>query len=628
MTLRRLALFLCLISLFVAGLLLVDAIPFLRGGYGWQWPYALAPAGRIALLAGALALYGLGLWALARRQARDRWWLAWSVCAVAGLALAVLALRADEVLYELFARTVSPLSTGVYTAAARIDWAGGAWRDWPALMTAFEGEIAHVSLAPPGLPLLYALIQQVFAWLPGAAQPIYRLLLPYQCHNYALLADAPFVWASAIFGMLLPLWAALGALPLYAAARRASGPRTARLAVALYPLVPALLVFSGTWNSVYPLIGGLALWALLRGLDAQGRRWMFAGAGWFALTGLITGLAIFINFAFIPLILLAGWLTLLHWWLVERRRGTAAPWLAPLLRGAWFALGLALPWLLYGLASGQTLFGLLATSLSMHLELDRPYLPWVWLHFWDWVLWAGLPLALLWLAGLLAGWRRGKTPPVLALALLLTIALLIVSNFARGETGRVWLLFAPMLLIAAADGMLRLNGRWRWLLIAQAGWLLAVAATLDAVGTGLTPPPDAPPALAFDQPSGANFDDVFRLDGWTAQSDAAGIDLALTWTPLARAERPYWFSALVVDAAGAPVGPARDWQPFDTRYPTTCWAPGAALTDAVRLPLPDDARGPFWISLSAFGDEDGTDRLPVTLPDGAQDTQVGLGPVG
>jgi hypothetical protein len=628
MTPRRLALILCLIGLLLAGLLLVDATPFLRGGYGWQWPYLLAPAGKIVLLAGAVAVYGLGLGTLARRAARDRWWLAWSVSASAALALAVLALRTDNVPYELFARTVSPLATGAYTAAARIDWAGGDWRDWPALMTAFEGEIAHVSLAPPGLPMLYGLIQQALAALPDVVRSIQAGLLPYQCHNYTLLADAPYEWASAVAGILLPLWAALGALPLYAAARRMSGREVARLAVALFPLMPALLVFSGTWNSLYPLIGALTLWALLRGLDAGGgRHWSFTGAGWFTLAGVITGLAIFVNFAFIPLILLAGWLVLLTYGLVERRRLNAAPWLAPVLRGAWFALGLTLPWLLYGLASGQTLFGLLATSLAMHLELDRPYLPWVWLHFWDWVLWAGLPLALLWLAGLTAGWRRTGRPPVLALTLALTIALLIVSNFARGETGRVWILFAPMLLIAAADGLVRLNGRWRLLLVAQAGWMLAVAATLDAVHTGLTPPPAAPAAQAYDQPSGAEFDGRFRLDGWTAQADRAGIDLALTWTPLVRTERPYWFSALAVDAAGAPVGPALDWQPFATRYPTTCWEPGAALTDHVRLPLPPDAQGPFWISLSAFGDDAGQQRLPVTGPDGTIDMQIGLGPV-
>ena len=55
--------------------------------------------------------------------------------------------------------------------------------------------------------------------------------------------------------------------------------------------------------------------------------------------------------------------------------------------------------------------------------------------------------------------------------------------------------------------------------------------------------------------------------------------------------------------------------------------PGAALTDHIRLALPEGAQGPFWISLSAFGDDQGGDRLPVTAPGGSQDTQVGLGPV-
>ena len=635
---RRLVLILCLFSLGVAALFLLDVVPFLRGGFGWQWPYQLASAGRALMAIGAIGLYGVGLWFLARRRARDRWWVAWSFLAAIGLAAAALAVRAsaapehlptiNDVTYELFTRTVSPMTTGVHALVARMDWTGDAWRDWPAIMERYNGQIAHVSLAPPGLPLLQWLINRALESIPGVSRAAQLALLPYQCQNYDLLAYQPSEWASALFGMLLPVWAALGVFPLYAAARRSAVPGAARLSAALFPLVPSLLAFSGTWNSIYPLVGALMLWALLRGLG--GRRtdpWPFTGAGWYALAGGLTGLAILANFAFVPLILFSGWVVLLSWALVERRQPNADPWLAPIVRGGWYALGLSLPWVIYGAASGQTFFGLLATSLGMHLELDRPYLPWVWLHLWDWVLWTGLPLALVALAGLIAGWRRTDKRPVLALALALTIGILILSNFARGETGRVWMLFAPMLLIAAADGLIRLGGRWRWLLVAQAGWLLALLLTLVPVGTALSLPPAPPAAQSPGQRSGAEFGGLFRLDGWTATAGTDAIDLALTWTALAQSDRPYWFSALVVDGAGQPVGEALDWQPFDTRYPTTCWAPGTPLTDTVRLPLTPDARGPFWISLSAFGDDQGVERLPVILPDGTEDTQAGLGPV-
>ncbi len=91
---------------------------------------------------------------------------------------------------------------------------------------------------------------------------------------------------------------------------------------------------------------------------------------------------------------------------------------------------------------------------------------------------------------------------------------------------------------------------------------------------------------------------------------------------------PYWFSALLVGPDGAPLPNATVWQPLQTRYPTTCWLPGEQVGETVTLPLPADPQsGGWYISLAALTDDHASARLPVTLPDGSTDTQIGLGPV-
>ena len=57
---------------------------------------------------------------------------------------------------------------------------------------------------------------------------------------------------------------------------------------------------------------------------------------------------------------------------------------------------------------------------------------------------------------------------------------------------------------------------------------------------------------------------------------------------------------------------------------------GGPLVDRISLPLgADDQIGDYWMSLAVFklSAEGEALRLPVTLPDGSVDNQVGLGPL-
>jgi hypothetical protein len=103
--------------------------------------------------------------------------------------------------------------------------------------------------------------------------------------------------------------------------------------------------------------------------------------------------------------------------------------------------------------------------------------------------------------------------------------------------------------------------------------------------------------------------------------------LILTWQARQSVDIPYYFSALLVRPDGQPVFKAVNWQPHETRYPVTCWRPGALVVDTVALPFDSvPTPGAWWISLSAFDVRTGT-RLPVVSANGSSDTQIGIGPI-
>lgn len=594
------------LSLLAALSLLFDWVPFLRGGFGWYWEYQPAPLVRILPLLVVTAAYLGGAWVFLRRE-YNRLLIIWALLGTIMISLSVIAVRDDDVLYTLFVRTASGIATGPHLAGAVVDWSD--WLNWPDVMRSFEGVSIHVALAPPGLPLVYHALNSFLSAVPGFADGLQRALLPYQCANYSLLAYTPAEWASAWFGILMPLWSGLAVWPLFSVTRRLADSQAARFAVTWWPLVPALVMFVPTWNTFYPLVALTAFWCLLRGLEK--------GVFWLILSGLLAGLLTFANFSLVPLLGLFGFYALFYFWQNRAHLHDL------ILIGVWFGVGFMLPWLGYWLASGFTPLDLLHVAMSAHLSLDRPYLPWLWLHFWEWALFTGIPLVALWLFNVVKGKRD-----ILGAALLATMIVLLLSGTARGETGRVWLFFSPFVL--AASALQNRRSGWLAISISQAVLMVVLAAVLPVIGTpDMPPPPPAPPFVAATRASGADFDQNFRLVSWDAERQADSILLRLNWQPLRLMTTPYWFSALLVSPDGSPSGETLVWQPLETRYPTTCWSVGEVVSDSVRLPLSVHAPdGEWWVSVSAFGDVDHPEqRVTVMLPDGSTDTQVGLGPI-
>lgn len=611
-------------TLLVALAIRFNVVEVLRGGYGWQWPYVPVEVLRVIPLVIALAWYMFGAWLLLRRPVRARYSVIWTALGTLVIVLAALLVRHSNLIDALFSLTASQLGTGQHWVSTHIDWAGGAWRDWGAQITSFGG---HLSNLPPGAILWYALLSGMLDSMPGVAAPVQGWLLPLQCHNYALLVYTPGQWSSALFGMAMPVWAALTPIPLYFVLKQIA-PRNARAAVLWYPFIPALSGFAGTWNTLYPLIAVLALLTLMRGCRAER-----INPGWIFASGLLTGVGWFINFALVPLVLFLGIWVLVAELIVPRRSFMRA-----ILIGVVYGIGLLPIWIVFWFVSGQTIFDLMAAGLSFHLTLDRPYWFWVFLHPWDWLMWGGVSFGIVALV-LIGRWIRGGVTnraalPVMSVTLIATMLMLVISGTARGETGRVWLFFSPFLLVAAAeyrrDEGLRV-AEWLWLGVPQAALVVALISSIASSSTDFTPPP-APPQVRTTYVADAMFSNTgssgsFRLVGWDAEIVGDMLTLRLNWQGVEPSRQPIWFGGVLVSAENAVV-PLAPWQPGGASpYPTTCWSPGTMIGDTLTVKLDQPLTGEWWLSLAAYGNPAQPEgRLSVRSTAG-DDTQIGLGPI-
>jgi hypothetical protein len=228
------------------------------------------------------------------------------------------------------------------------------------------------------------------------------------------------------------------------------------------------------------------------------------------------------------------------------------------------------------------------------------------------------------------------------MALALTLIILVLSGTARGETGRVWLFFAPCWLLLAADWWMRqktstqvegTEGVRSFVTLApmQALCLLCMAAVLRVEFTTFTVSPDPPVADPPTYAVNAQFrsgSDQFTFVGLGVDKRADQIILQLHWRADTFVRQPYVL-ALITQAPDGQPRPNLNWSPYGWQYPTTCWTPGKEFVDSViiptaRAPGEPPANGDWVFSLSAF---DANTHIPLPVNGQNGQTQVGIGPV-
>ncbi len=621
---RRLS-FLLLPTLALILLIFTDGLPWLRGPAPetseWYWPYFLRPFSQwwLPALAGLLLLL-VGAWWLRQPVRRKRDALALLLLSGTMITLQLALIWADQqpVVAELVDRTLSNLSGGYFEPAINITDLNAALRTYPELMPTFAAE--HARTHPPGLILANNLTAALFARFPELSAKMAGLVYPGRCMDLWLL-ERPFsVAAALVTWSLLPLLsAALTVWPGYALARRWLEPSQARLATLLIAAIPSLILFAPKVVQLYPPLVLLLFLFLAHGQES-------GKLLWYALAGLLYSLLTFLSLGNLALALPIALYLLLDLWSKQQLRAQ------PLLEvGSVLALaGLSL-WLLLWLGWRVPPWSIVQTGLSQHytlVTLLRRYDWWLVWNLVDLLVYAGWPLLLgfaLAIGAMAKAFRR-RQPGQLHLLAMSLLALIIVLNFsgsARGEVGRLWLFFMPLLAIVAAAALANwIPQKWHLLIVAaQVALTISVGLAWQPVRPVIVvaqrpiQPEDKAPETAVN----ATF---LETIGTPKTITLLGADLPATnltpgsqfsfslyWQSDGGTLRPYTVFTQLLDESGQLVAQQDNW-PVNGQWPPTCWQPKEVVVDPYLLSLPLNlANGRYTLIVGLYDARDGTRLL-------------------
>ena len=629
-------------ALFLVALAL-NLSPYLRGPDDWRWAYAIpGRPDHLWLPALALVLYLILAFVWVRQVTKREDSHTWRrrvllLALVVAVPIIQASLMNVDCLRSLFYRTVSAGSSGVFSVGSAIEDAGDFLRRYPALMPALP---VHPQRYPPGLSLLFYLARRLLEKMPALADALGFYLRRYQCHDLSLMRLSNATIGSAAIQMALPLLSGLVLLPLYGLARRVYGQRIAAWVVALYPLVSSFSLWAGRWEQFYPLLACTAWYFFHIGLTESRRSALLAA-------GFTLSIASLLNFSVLALLLPLGLFAL--FWLIAHPDRYRRHWRRLIADALLFCLGLASLWIIYQLAFGVGLLDIWRVSMSYHLGLNRSYWTWLFYHLYDFFVFLGIPLALLFVVASIKAVRdlfrfaKRHTPSAidpLTLGFASGLLLLDLSGVARGEVARVWIFLTPFAALIAARGLARLRlGRRGFFLVAclLALQLFTFNTFLRVVTTGLDDPPSrahifAPPPIAhpLDARFSADGADAIALLGYDLEpeSPAPGDTLRLTlyWQALRPLTRPYNVFTHLLNLEGQLVG-QQDNMPLRDTAPTTCWLPGEIIADPYDIPIdPQTLPGDHVLATGFYFWMTG-ERLPVSGSAAATDDRILLPPI-
>jgi len=292
------------------------------------------------------------------------------------------------------------------------------------------GFAMHATGHPPGSILFFWLVNQLSV-----------LLIPLQ-HLVSSIhfshSDVQAIWQTLTLSQktgavasagLIPLLSSLSLPLLYVLGKELYSVRAGIRAVFLYMVVPSITLFIPLSDVFFPLFSLSSFLLLVKGLKEKKEPMIF-------FSGLVFFIGLFFSTSLLPLSVLFGYFILLYSY-KKKTLGINAV----LFKGIPYALGLlVLPVILFLFFNFNSLD--VAKTLMKGLPKGRLYHVWVFYNLYDFFVFTGIPLFLLYLKML---WDRVKDHLFIAFTIMLL--LLNFSGAVRGEVGRIWMPFMSMLVL-------------------------------------------------------------------------------------------------------------------------------------------------------------------------------------
>lgn len=612
------------LTLLLALLVLTDGLPWLRGpapeSEVWHWVFGRRPFSRWwgVGLAGSGFIGVLVYWLFVgsgERSGQTGLVLLGLMVASVGMQWGLVYADRGAAYAELIDRTLAVQTNGYFWTAAHVTNMGETLRTYPELMPTFESD--HLRTHPPALLLANWRTLRFFEKQESLTNELAPTVWAQRCTDVWLLDNPPYVAAGLALWALLPMvMAATAVIPAYLLGLQlAPHSAQARLGVGLTAVIPALLIFTPTPDQISAVLALWTVWLFVVGLRSERLAFYF-------LSGLLLSGMSFVSLGNGTLGVVLGVV-----WLFQHK-GTKST--KGLKKGIWglvlFGVGAALVWLVYWLGWGVPPWQIAQVGLAEHEALvleNRAYATWAFFNLMDLLTFLGLPI-LVGFVWLLVS-KRPSIPPLLrhlALATAVTLLILNFSGSTRGEVGRIWLFFFPIMAVCAG---VYLSQR----LTPRLAIGLVMAQLLLALAVGLAWRPIEATIVVAERPSmpqatpenllNVPFEHGITLTGFTLVEEEESLDLTLFWESKGGVERPYTVFNHLIDPTGALATQADGWS-VNGQWPTTCWQAGETIVDQFTIPIPEDSTGPYQLMTGLY---DGRDNTRLIIPTSG-DTAVTL----
>lgn len=290
----------------------------------------------------------------------------------------------------------------------------------------------HAQGHPPGAVLIFYFLKQFFSHI--------SLSIP-----FIPKGDVGTLWKSlsnseqltALFSaFFIPFLSSLTIIPLYKLTKLLYGIKPAFISILLYIGVPSIILFTPLNDVFLPLFTVWSLYFLVKGVSESSKLNLF-------FSGFIFSIGLLFSITFLPLLLVFA----LYFLLKKKTKMALGMELN-------FGVGLLLiPALLYMFFSLN--FIELVTVLKSGLPELRSYKVWLFYNVYDFFVFCSIPLLVLFFSNInkqVTFFRKKlfKKIDVLFISFIFMLFILDLSGSVRGETGRIWLPFVPLVIIPAA----------------------------------------------------------------------------------------------------------------------------------------------------------------------------------
>ncbi|MCL4354781.1 glycosyltransferase family 39 protein [Patescibacteria group bacterium] len=420
-----------LFTLLYLGCLVIDLTPFIRGPIdnilASRWPYyfvnTLSKIWEPGLIVALFFLIFNSVFDRKLNRKRELLFLS-------TLVLIIFLFQISLVYFSrfgvniLFRRLVDPGINGYYTTAIRENDNAYYLRDFSKNILQFN---QHARGHPPGSLFLIRGVNYFFENNIDITKAIYSKIPPPSKDSIGLWEPLNVSQrvSAVILPFLLHFLAAISIVPFYFLAKNLFNQKIAIRTVFLYSIIPSLSFFALLFDPFYTIFSLISFTFLVQYLKSKKR--VFA-----ILSGSILGAGLFFSMSIIPY--LGFFIFYVLFSSPKEMLKTFTYW------SFGFLLLFLLPFILFGYDP------IVSLQSVVKYQLPREYLPWLIFNPYDFFIYMGFSISLLFFYVSYKILRKDN----LTKAFWILFILLVISGISRGEVGRIWLplMSLPILIVS------------------------------------------------------------------------------------------------------------------------------------------------------------------------------------